>query len=213
MLALVVGIQALLWMVSGLYMTAVSIDVIHGDTVTRHGARALPPASTLRTVAIDPAVEAVRLRTLADGRGVLETVSARGTRLRDARTGAPIPPLDARAARALAQQLYTGRGRVAAVTRLTVAPPEVRPRPAPLWQVRFDDALHTTFYLAPDTHERLATRHDLWRAFDVLWMLHIMDYRTREDAGTPWLRAFALAALAFGVAGAGLLRFTLGRRR
>ena len=30
-LALAVGIQAFLWMASGLYMTAISIDVIHGD--------------------------------------------------------------------------------------------------------------------------------------------------------------------------------------
>lgn len=82
-----------------------------------------------------------------------------------------------------------------------------------MWQVRFDDAIATTLYLAPDTHERLATRHNLWRAFDFLWMLHIMDYTDREDIGTPWLRILAALGLVFALAGAGLLRFTLGRGR
>src|SRR3712207_24112 len=34
-LSLFVGIQALLWSLTGLYMVAVSIDVIHGDQLVR----------------------------------------------------------------------------------------------------------------------------------------------------------------------------------
>ena len=30
-IGLVIGVQALLWMCSGLYMTSISIDVIHGE--------------------------------------------------------------------------------------------------------------------------------------------------------------------------------------
>ena len=30
-IGLVIGVQALLWMISGVYMTAISLDVIHGD--------------------------------------------------------------------------------------------------------------------------------------------------------------------------------------
>jgi hypothetical protein len=211
-LALVVGLQALIWMASGLYMTAVSIDVIHGDHVTRHRHAPLP-AGPFVPPATDDAVEAVRLKALADGRAVYEIRKAGRTHLQDARTGTAIAPLDARGARALAQQLYTGQGAIAGVRWLTRAPREVGSRPAPMWRVSFDDAIATTLYLAPDTHERLATRHDLWRAFDVLWMLHIMDYREREDIGTPWLRVLAALSLAFALAGVGLLRFTVGRRR
>lgn len=211
-LALVVGIQALLWMVSGLYMTAVSIDVIHGDNVTHHEPAPLPRGRSVVVPAV-AGVEAVRFRALYDGRPVYELRRAGRTRLQDARTGAPIAPLDAGGARALARHLYSGAGRIADVRWLTTAPREVGSRPAPMWRVRFDDAIGTTLYLAPDSHERLATRHDLWRAFDLLWMLHIMDYREREDIGTPWLRVLAALGLAFGLAGAGLLRFTLGRGR
>lgn len=211
-LALIVGVQALLWMASGLYMTAVSIDVIHGDQVTRHPHTALP-AGPFIAPRIDETTQAVRLKVLTDGRAVYEVRDAESAALQDARTGEPLAPLDAGGARALAEQLYTGRGAIEDVRWLTTAPREVGSRPAPMWQVRFDDAIATTFYLAPATHERLATRHDLWRAFDVLWMLHIMDYREREDIGTPWLRVLAVLGIVFAIAGAGLLRFTLGRRR
>lgn len=211
-LALVVGVQALLWFASGLYMTAVSIDVIHGDQVTRHPHAALPVGPFIAP-RIDEATQTIRLKALPDGRAVYELRTENGVALQDARTGAPIAPLDARGARALAEQLYTGRGAIEDVRWLTAAPREVGSRPAPMWQVRFDDAIATTFYLAPVTHERLATRHDLWRAFDVLWMLHIMDYRAREDIGTPWLRILAALGLVFAIAGVGLLRFTVGRRR
>ena len=35
-LTLIIGIQALLWMVSGAYMAVVDIDFIHGDPLVRN---------------------------------------------------------------------------------------------------------------------------------------------------------------------------------
>lgn len=213
LLALVVAVQALLWMASGLYMTAVSIDVIHGDQVTRHMRMPLPRGATILPPPRLAGVDNARLKALADGRAVYELHVAKRVQLFDARTGTAVPPLDEAGARELARRLYTGRGHIERVQWLTTAPREVGSRPPPMWQVRFDDAIATTLYLAPDTHERLATRHNLWRAFDFLWMLHIMDYTDREDIGTPWLRILAALGLVFALAGAGLLRFTLGRGR
>ena len=34
-LALIIAVQAVLWMLSGLYMTAIHIDIIHGDHLVR----------------------------------------------------------------------------------------------------------------------------------------------------------------------------------
>eukprot|EP01041_Mallomonas_annulata_P026498 gene26498-47834_t len=50
-LGLAVGIQAGLWMASGLYMTAISIDVIHGD----HLAHVEKAALSLPARLVDPA--------------------------------------------------------------------------------------------------------------------------------------------------------------
>jgi hypothetical protein len=30
-ISLIIGVQALLWMISGVYMTVISLDIIHGD--------------------------------------------------------------------------------------------------------------------------------------------------------------------------------------
>lgn len=201
-LALIVGVQALLWMASGLYMTAISIDVIHGDHLahTTHESLDLrtPVASPKQLgIADDARVKLKRWQ----GREVYEVGEGAATRLVDARSGVRLTPLDRRAARQVAQSLYRGKGAVEAVNWLTRVPAEAGGRPAPLWQVRFGDAVSTTLYISPFTGERLATRHTWWRAFDLLWMLHIMDYDTREDINNPLLRIAAVFGLALALVG------------
>jgi len=55
----------------------------------------------------------------------------------------------------------------------------------------------------------VARRHQLWRWFDFLWMLHIMDYDQRIDANNLLLRISASLALLFSLSGAGLLVYSL----
>ena len=42
-IGLVIGVQALLWMISGVYMTAISLDVIHGDHLAHVSDASLDP--------------------------------------------------------------------------------------------------------------------------------------------------------------------------
>ena len=214
-LALIVGVQALLWMASGLYMTAISIDVIHGDHLAHTHRPALAVVGLLKApaaVGIAPN-EALRLKQW-QGRPVYEVGKGPKARLIDARTGAVLSPLTRATAQSIAQALYQGDGAVESVRWLTAAPQEVGTRPVPMWQVRFADGVATTLYISPFTGERLATRHTLWRAFDVMWMLHIMDYRTREDIGNPLLRIAAGLGLLLTLAGLVLSYWALrGRGR
>ena len=55
-LSLVVGIQALLWVLGGLYMVAVPIEIVHGD----HLARSERPALRAQAARNDPAALAAR---------------------------------------------------------------------------------------------------------------------------------------------------------
>jgi len=70
------------------------------------------------------------------------------------------------------------------------------------------DARHTTLYVSPQTGEVVARRNDLWRAFDFVWMLHIMDYDEREDFNHPLLIATAATALLFVLSGLGMLGYS-----
>ena len=67
-------------------------------------------------------------------------------------------------------------------------------------------------YFSPDTGELLARRHNLWRGFDFLWMLHIMDYETRDDVNNLLLRAASVTGLLFALAGIWLLFYSFRRR-
>ena len=215
-LALVIGVQALLWMLSGLYMTAISIDIIHGDhlaqastaALSSAGARIEPGALVTRY----PGLTGFRLKRFLD-REVYELRQAETITLIDAHSGARLSPLDAATARQVALSLYRGKAPIGAIELITEAPQEVASRPLPMWRVEFADSSETTLYLSPHTGELLARRHDLWRWFDLLWMLHIMDYEAREDVNNPLLRIAASLGLAFALSGFWLLFYNFSKKR
>ena len=70
-----------------------------------------------------------------------------------------------------------------------------------VWQVVYDDIWSTTLYFDPVSAELVSIRSDIWRLFDFVWMLHIMDYDEREDFNNPLLIAFSASALLFTLSG------------
>ncbi|PZQ20961.1 MAG: hypothetical protein DI569_13590 [Sphingopyxis macrogoltabida] len=215
-LALVVGVQALLWTLTGLYMVAVHIDIIHGDHLVRVPvvepfdlAGLAPPA---QIVAAAPGVSEIRLQRHF-GRPVWRAETPDGPRLFDARTGQPVAPPDAAQIRTLARHIYTGEGKIVSVRMLTDAPQEMGSRKPPFWQVEFEGWNRSTLYLSPATGELMSRRHALWRIFDFAWMLHIMDYDERTDINNPLLRVVTWATFAMAATGAWLLIWSFPRRR
>jgi len=215
-IALVVGVQALLWMLSGLYMTSISIDIIHGDHLAHAGAKPLSPAVALidpNTMAGQyPGMTMFRLKRFLD-REVYELHQPDAVTLVDARSGVRLSPLDEATARRLARSLYRGKAPIQAAELLQQAPQEVATRPVPIWRVSFADNNETTLYLSPHTGELLAKRHDLWRWFDFLWMFHIMDYQERTDVNNTLLRIAASIGLVFALSGLWLLFYNFSKRR
>lgn len=216
-IALVVGVQALLWMLSGLYMTVISIDIIHGDHLAHANTKPLSASRpAIEPGALEqqyPGLTSFRLKRFLD-REVYELHQADAITLVDAGSGARLSPLSDAMARRVAQSLYAGKAPIKTVELVKDAPQEVSTRPVPMWRVEFADSNETTLYLSPQTGELLAKRHDLWRWFDFLWMLHIMDYDERSDVNNTLLRVASSAGLLFALSGVWLLfySFTRGRR-
>lgn len=214
-IAWIVGLQALLWMASGLYMTAVPIDTIHGDHLGR------PDDSFVDAPGlVDPMALASRYRGATAwrlkrqlGTEVLEIHHAGGVALVDARSGAELGAPDEARVRALATAYYTGNAPIGAIALLAASPQEVSNRPAPLWRVEFADRHETTLYVSATTGDLLARRHDLWRWFDLFWMLHIMDYDERSDANNTLLRVASALGVAFAATGVWLLFYSFKRKR
>lgn len=217
-LGLFIGLQVLIWLSTGLYMVIVSLDFIHGDPLVKNMQLAIEvPTSTDLSVADlltqFPAAHSISLRSVKGK--TLYTVSTAGKNfLVDPATGAVVSPLGEQLARDIAVFHFNGDDPVIAATLITSDPPrEIGARRLPLWRIDFADRYSTTFYIDPD-HGRLVTRrHQYWRIFDFLWMLHIMDYVDRDDVHNLLLKSAQITGLTFVLTGFWLLYFRLKPRR
>jgi uncharacterized iron-regulated membrane protein len=213
-LGLFIGLQVVIWSLSGLYMTAVHIDIIHGDHLVRTG----PPKGAAAAGLIDPLAAAggqaqgVRLAWVR-GQPLYVVKGESGEKAVDARSGRPVPPPTAAEIRAIATATYTGGEPIASAALISDIPGEIRGRKPPLWRVEFDQWNKPTLYFSPLTGELLTRRHELWRIFDFVWMLHIMDYDERENVNNTLLRVFTWGAVLMALSGAWLLLFAFPRKK
>jgi hypothetical protein len=131
----------------------------------------------------------------------------------DAATGRPVGPLSEAEIRTIATKTYTGTEAIASAQLITEIPGEIRGRKPPLWRVEFDHWNQPTLYLSPTTGELLTRRHELWRIFDFVWMLHIMDYDERENVNNTLLRIFTWGAVLMASSGIWLLFYSFHRKK
>ena len=106
--------------------------------------------------------------------------------LYDLATGRLISPMPLNAAARIAEADHAGDLRAARVEQVAENSPEYRGA-LPAWRVDFEDGAGRSLYVAADTGAVTARRSTLWRAYDFLWGLHIMDWRGHEDFNTPLL--------------------------
>ncbi|NOZ43299.1 MAG: PepSY domain-containing protein, partial [Alphaproteobacteria bacterium] len=217
-LFLVIGAQMFLWALSGLYMVTVSIDYIHGDHLVK-GVKpriSMPSAYPVKITDLIrnfPAATEIRTGRLL-GKPVYEIKTPNNSYLVDARSGAKLPPLTKSTIQSVAQALYAGPGAISSLRLLTEKPPsEIRGRPLPLWQVTFNDSSSPTLYISPSTGRLIAKRHDYWRIFDFLWMLHVMDYDNRSDVNNWLLRFSTLAVALAALSGIWLLFYSFSSKK
>lgn len=219
-LSLIVGIQAMIWLASGLYMVIVDLDFIHGDHLITRISDTLPAGyqPELDFAVIQSRYPGADSITLATWIGKPHyTVRAGAERhLVDAETGTVRSPLRREDAIAVANYHYAREGDAVSAELLTdpdTAPTEIQARPLPLWRVDFDDPGSTSFYIRPDDGAFVSRRHNYWRIFDVAWMLHIMDYKERANANNNLLRLAAGLGVGLIMFGAWLLVFSFNHRR
>jgi len=214
-LGLFIGLQVVIWSLSGLYMTVIHIDTIHGD----HLVRAMPSPAADASKLSDPlAVAAANRATgirlvFVRGEPAYALQTERGEKLVDAASGQPVRTLSEAEVRAIARSTYTGTEEIASAELITRIPNEVRGRQPPLWRVEFANWNKPTLYFSPSTGELLSRRHELWRVFDFVWMLHIMDYDERENVNNTLLRIFTWGASAMALSGIWLLFYSFHRKK
>lgn len=207
-LGLFIGVQLLLWTVSGLYFSWNPIERVRGEDLA-----APPPSLELAdTLLASPgvvlqamrqaepgivAVQYVTLRMLL-GEPVYEVAYLDQGRpryaLADARTGQLRGPLSEEEAVAVARQDFLPEASVRGAERVTSvsADAEYRGKELPAYRVTFDHETGTRLYVSADRGLVTARRGDTWRTFDFFWMLHIMDYQARDNFNHWLLRILSV---------------------
>ncbi|MDB2489737.1 hypothetical protein N9X38_04915, partial [Gammaproteobacteria bacterium] len=78
---------------------------------------------------------------------------------------------------------------------------EYRGRRLPIYKISTDTKNDINIYLDPITGDIAAIRSDSWRAWDLLWALHIMDYQDRDNINNILLKIFSVLALISSITG------------
>ena len=206
---LIIGIQIILWFASGLFMSFFDIDTVHGDL---SALKKQFPLTAEQTIHAQDAIghyggdELLSVSLFsAMGAPVWKLDGPSGRMFVDARTGDIWQGLTIEKVREAAGHYYIGEGQVDTVTKLDTAPSEFRGGPVPVWQFKYDDKARTRLYISPQTGDLLKTRTRLWRAFDFMWMLHVMGYPDRDNINSWWLVLAAFCGFLFALTGTALV--------
>jgi Na+-transporting NADH:ubiquinone oxidoreductase subunit F len=207
-IALLIGIQIALWMLSGFMMGLLDHDQVLGHHNQRIPAER-PLFSESRAVT-EPHLFINRLPDGAIVRGIklIPFLDRQAFRvdtperpyLFDAIDGTRIQVSDS-ITRELALRDYSGSGRIVSVMPVEAPSMEVRRHKGSVWRVDFDDSDETSLYVSGSDGAILERRNSTWRLFDVFWMLHIMDYQNREDFNNLLVIFISLLAAFFSMTG------------
>lgn len=226
-LGFVFGLQFLLWTLGGLYFSWTSLPNVRGDDIRKSpqplSLAGLPTAGMGEAMSsfrgLHPKAEILDLRWSEDmgQRGhFLVRYHEKGVehhaRL-DAVKATILPDIGPEEAGAIARDGLTIPVRVAEVRLLERVGQdhEYREKPLPAYAVRLTGETGYTVYVGRETGQIHSIRNTKWRVFDFLWMLHIMDYRGRDDINNLILRIASLLGLI--TLASGYLLFFLTRRR
>lgn len=199
----IIGIQIILWVASGLVMVVRPLDEVRGTTLRRDMPTLIVPAGL-------PALQGVEKLELGLllGKPVWKLTDRQGKRLLDAASGQAIRITPAQA-EAIARA-GTSLSGPATITAITPAKPASDWRETTGYRVEFAD----------DTRVYITTQGDIgavrtpwWRFYDLFWGLHIMDWQDRDNTHGPVIIASTLLALGVVLTGALLTVRHFWRRR
>lgn len=224
-LGLIIGVQFLLWTLGGFYFAWNDIRKVRGDTeraipsIFSAGIELISPSIPIGVLCSHHNLDSIRSVQLIDilGNPHYQIVAMQHAKtlnfLADAITGDPRPALTKEESIRIAQSHFKGNPEFMDAIYLTETNThhEYRGSPLPAWAITFDHPTNTTVYVSTELGTVQKFRNDRWRIFDFLWMLHTMDYKSRDNFGNILLKAFSGLGI-ITIASGFLLFFTSGTR-
>ena len=180
-LSIFVSIQLLLWTISGIYFAYNKIELVRGEQYR------LPKNIEYRIFD--------RL-----GTSIIETIQYGEKSYKTYPEGNVIKPLTKEEAiKITAQKTTLNPLEVSLVTELY---PGAEYRGSlPVYKVKTDTKDDINVYVGYMTGDIGSIRSDSWRIWDLMWSLHIMDYRERDNINNILLRILSILALVTSISG------------
>ncbi len=218
-LGLLMVVQIIAWMASGLYFSIFPIEEIRGEHLVKKPESLEAKGLSQMTSPIElnrqlekhfgPGWELTSLSLVSHAGQMAWRVGghhAHGVAFRRLVAGdgtGVLPVLSAEEVQQVARGWLLDATEPRAIEWLESASPgsEIRGRSFPVWKVSFDEPESLNLYLDPWTGEILARRTTRWRVFDFFWMLHVMDFENRDDFNHPLLQVAALLGLLVALSG------------
>lgn len=204
---LVLGLQFLIWALSGAVMALVDHRKVSGDDAVLPVAQPASGFAPAPLAAVQSAVGApilkLEMKPVFDS-WAYQVTTAAGVRLLDAATARPID-VDQTMARTLAVARYAGQAPVESVRFVDASTHETRDMARPVWRVTFADQDHTAIFVSRSTGEVVGAKTEASRLWDIAWMFHIMNYGDRQSFNHPLIVTVATGVAWLSISGLILL--------
>lgn len=194
-LGLFIGIQFVMWTVSGLYFSWTDLDEIHGDHFKKPNVEKtfFSDLKSPQELTSNTKISSLELHDIAGEPFYL----VNDTILIDARTGLQKPEITKQEALAISEKHMLPGLQVAGIEKITETGKhhEYRGSPLPAYVISYKTPENLTSYVSVKDGFFRTVRHRDWRWFDFLWMTHTMDYQGRDNFNNLALRIFSLMGL------------------
>ena len=180
-LSIFVSIQLLLWTVSGIYFAFNKIELVRGEQYR------LPKDIEYR---IFDRLGLTLIETNKDGKKSYQTYPERES----------IEPLTKQEALLITSQKTT-LNPIEAILIKDVKPGSEYRGSLPAYKVKTDTKDKINVYVGYMTGDISSIRSDSWRIWDLMWSLHIMDYRERDNINNILLKLLSILALITSLSG------------
>ena len=207
----IIGIQLFLWTLSGVFFTWSNLDQVHGD-MNRRTEKLISnlddwhnPSDIFAEISKSTSIDSLisfqtinfldepfyQLRFFSNGKQNISLVSTKTGTVREA--------LSKEEAVQLANKVFTPNSEIEKIEYLVEGMVnkhhEYRNQPLPAYAIRFAHNSETTVYVSTEYGQVVKLRNSNWRIFDFLWMVHTMDYQSRDHIGNTLLRIFSVLGL------------------
>lgn len=210
-LSLLVGLQLLIWLGTGLYFNIMDHQKASGNQFRQSPAiaqvdisRLVEPQLVLSRSKLAVSLKQISLLEqpyylLTHQKGLYSHFNNNYS-LADAYTGKSVV-IDEKLASKLAQASYKGEGIIKSVVKLSPPYDDIPREQNDVWQINYADFIKTSVYIDAGSGRVVKHSNDDKRFADIFFMLHFMDYGSEGSFNNVQIIIFAIFMLFFSLTG------------